>query len=157
MCKEEDNLLYNHGKSRYPSDLSDEEWGLVRPLIPPAKRGGNKRTVDVREVVNGLMYFLTTGCGWRSIPNDLPPRSTLHDYFKRWAWDGTLERIRCALQLRFQDVGRRAPSPTGTDPARQDARSTRKGRYRSRSTVGARNRTLIPKGNAGPYARKDRQ
>src|SRR6266478_9496413 len=59
---------------RYPSDLTDEEWALVEPLIAPAKRGGNKRTVDVREVVNGLMYVLSTGCQWRAIPKDLPPR-----------------------------------------------------------------------------------
>jgi hypothetical protein len=58
-----------------------------------AKRGGNKRTVDVREVVNGLMYVLRTGCQWRAIPKDLPPRSTVHDYFDLWAWDGTLDRI----------------------------------------------------------------
>jgi transposase len=64
----------------------------VEPLIAPAKRGGNKRTVDVREVVNGLMYVLSTGCQWRAIPKDLPPRSTVHDYFDVWAWDGTLDR-----------------------------------------------------------------
>ena len=58
------------------------------PLIPPAKRGG-KRTVDVREVVNGLMYVLSTGCQWRAIPKDLPPRSTVHDYFESVDWSGT--------------------------------------------------------------------
>ncbi len=63
---------------RYPSDLTDEEWALVEPLIPPAKRGGNRRHVDVREVMNGIMYILSTGCQWRAIPKDLPPRSTVH-------------------------------------------------------------------------------
>jgi hypothetical protein len=58
-----------------------------------SQRGGNKRTVDVREVVNGLMYVLSTGCQWRAIPKDLPPRSTVHDYFDLWAWDGTLDRM----------------------------------------------------------------
>ena len=66
---------------RYPSDLTDEEWSLIEPLIPPAKRGGRKREVVVREVVNGVMYVLSTGCQWRYIPKDLPPRSTVHDYF----------------------------------------------------------------------------
>jgi Putative transposase of IS4/5 family (DUF4096) len=60
----------------------------VEPLIPPAKRGGNGRTVNAREVVNGLMYVLSTGCQWRAIPKDLPPRSTVYDYFDaRVRWD----------------------------------------------------------------------
>ena len=75
---------YDRSKLRYPSDLTDEEWALIEPLIPPAKRGGNKRTVDVREVVNGLMYILSTGCQWAALPKDLPPRSTVNDYFCRW-------------------------------------------------------------------------
>src|SRR5215210_8976859 len=66
---------YDRGKLRYPSDLTDEEWALVAPLIPAAKRGGNKRTVNLREVANGLMYLLSTGCQWAAIPKDLPPRT----------------------------------------------------------------------------------
>ena len=73
--------------------------GAGGPLIPPARRGGAKRTVDVREVVNGLMYVLSTGCQWRAIPKDLPPRSTIYDYFDLWSWDGTLDRIHDALYL----------------------------------------------------------
>jgi transposase len=61
--------------------LTDEECALIEPFIPPAKRGGNKRTVNLREIANGLMYILSTGCQWRAIPKDLPPRSTLYDYF----------------------------------------------------------------------------
>src|SRR5689334_25081778 len=70
---------YDRSKLRYPSDLTDDEWAHVEPLIPPAKRGGNKRHVEVREVMNGIMYILSTGCQWRAIPKDLPPRSTLFD------------------------------------------------------------------------------
>ena len=62
---------YDRSRLRYPSDLTDEEWALVEPLIPPAKRGGNRRTVSVRGVVNGLMYVLSSGCQWRAIPKDL--------------------------------------------------------------------------------------
>src|SRR5262245_1746572 len=65
---------YDRSKLRYPSDLTDDEWSHVEPLIPPAKRGGNKRHVEVREVMNGIMYILSTGCQWRAIPKDLPPR-----------------------------------------------------------------------------------
>lgn len=79
---------YDRSKLRYPSDLTDAEWALVRPLIPPAKRGGDKRTVDVRELMNGLFYVLSTGCQWRAMPKDLPPRSTVHGYFDLWTWNG---------------------------------------------------------------------
>ena len=84
---------YDRSQLRYPSDLTEDEWILIEPLIPPARRGGNKRTVNVREVVNGLMYVLSTGCRWRSIPENLPARSTLHDYFHRWQEDGTLAAL----------------------------------------------------------------
>jgi transposase len=60
---------------RYPSDLTDAEWALVEPFIPPARRGGRKRTVDVREVLDGILYVLATGCQWRALPEDLPPRT----------------------------------------------------------------------------------
>ena len=62
-------------KLRYPSDLTDDEWSHIEPIIPPAKRGGRKRSVELREVVNGLMYVLSTGCQWRYVPKDLPPRA----------------------------------------------------------------------------------
>jgi transposase len=103
---------YDRSRLRYPSDLTDEEWALVEPLIAPAKRGGAKRTVDVREVANGLMYILSTGCQWRAIPKDLPPRSTLYDYFDLWSWDGTLDRIHDALYLRCREAASREASPT---------------------------------------------
>src|SRR6187200_3215358 len=104
MWTKENRGRYDRSRLRYPSDLTDEEWALVEPLITPAKRGGNKRTVDVREVVNGLMYVLSTGCQWRAIPKDLPPRSTVHDYFDLWAWDGTLNRIHHALYVQCREL-----------------------------------------------------
>ncbi len=76
---------YDRSRLRYPSDLTDDEWARVAPLIPPAKRGGNRRHVDVREVMNGIMYVLSTGCQWRAVPKDLPARSTLFDYFDLWS------------------------------------------------------------------------
>ena len=68
MWTTENRRRYDRDKLRYPSDLTDAEWGHIDPLIPPAKRGGGKRTVDMREVVNGVMYVLSTGCQWRYIP-----------------------------------------------------------------------------------------
>jgi len=83
MWTNENRGRYDRSKLRYPSDLTDEEWSVIERLIPPAKRGGNRRTVAVREVVNGLMYILSTGCQWASLPKDLPPRSTVNGYFCR--------------------------------------------------------------------------
>ena len=74
MWTTENRRRYDRDRLRYPSDLTDLEWEEIRPPIPPAKRGGGKRTVDMREVVNGVMYVLSTGCQWRYIPKDLPPR-----------------------------------------------------------------------------------
>ena len=91
MWTDKNRAKYNRDHLRYPSDLTDDEWAYVEPLIPPAKRGGGKRRTDMRAVMNGVMYILSTGCQWRYIPKDFPPRSTLHDYFTWWNCDGTLK------------------------------------------------------------------
>jgi transposase len=92
--------------------LTDEEWSHVEPLIPPAKHGGRHLEVVVREVVNAIMYLLSTGRLWRYIAKDFPPKSTVHDYFVRWDDDGTLEKIHHALYVKcHEDMGREA-SPT---------------------------------------------
>lgn len=80
MWTTENRPRYARTGLRYPSDLTDAEWAIVAPLIPPAKPGGRKRDVVVREVLNGLLYILSTGCQWRALPKDLPPRSTVHGY-----------------------------------------------------------------------------
>lgn len=72
MWTQENRYRYDRSKLRYPSDLTAEDGLTWRRLIPPGKRGGNKRTVNVRELVNGLMYILSTGCQWLAIPKDLP-------------------------------------------------------------------------------------
>ena len=118
---------YDRSKLRYPSDLTEEEWALVSPEIPPAKRGGNKRTVDVREVVNALMYVLSTGCQWRAIPKDFPPRSTVHGYFDLWVYDGTLDRIHHALYVKCRDLAEREASPTAAIIDSQSVKSAEKG------------------------------
>ena len=130
MWTKENRGRYDRRALRYPSDLTDAEWAHVAPIIPPAKRGGNKRTVNLREVVNGLMYILSTGCQWRAIPKDLPPRSTLHDYFSQWEWDGTLERIHHALYVKCREHAERAASPTAAIIDSQSVRSAEKGGVR---------------------------
>ena len=131
MWTTENRPRYNRDRLRYPSDLTDEEWALVEPLIAPAKRGGRRRTVVVREVVNGVMYVLSTGCQWRYLPKDLPPKSTVHDYLTRWNYDGTLERIHHALYVQCREVMGRAASPTACVIDSQSVKSAEKGGCRS--------------------------
>jgi len=118
---------YDRSRLRYPSDLTDEEWALVEPQIPPAKRGGNSRHVNLREVMNGIMYILSTGCQWRTIPKDLPPRSTLFDYLDLWRWDGTLDRIHHTLYVACREQDERQASPTAAIIDSQSVKSAEKG------------------------------
>jgi transposase len=131
---------------RYPSDLSDGDWALIEPATPPAKRGGRRREVNVREVLNAIFYVLSTGCQWQALPKDLPPKSTAHSYFMLWDWDGTLERIHHALYVETREREGREASPTAAIIDSQSAkasqkgapRSTRKGLMRARRSSGAR-------------------
>jgi transposase len=127
MWTTENRPRYNRDKLRYPSDLTDEEWTLVEPLIPPAKHGGRRRRVVVREVINGVMYVLSTGCQWRYLPRDLPPKSTVHDYLTRWNYDGTIERVHHALYVKCREAAGREASPTACVIDSQSVKSAEKG------------------------------
>jgi transposase len=100
---------------------------LVEPLIPAGKPGGGKRTVMMREVVNGLMYILSTGCQWRAIPKDLPPKSTIYEYFDLWTYDGTLDRIHHSLYEQCREQAQREASPTAAIIDSQSVKSAEKG------------------------------
>ena len=140
MWTVENRARYDRSQLRYPSDLTDEEWALAKVQIPRAKRGGNKRTVDEREVMNGLMYVLSTGCQWRAIPKDLPPRSTVNHYFCRWQHDGTLDRLHHALYVLCREQAERRASPTAAIIDSQSVKSAEKGGVGSirRALMGAR-------------------
>ena len=127
MWKPENRQRYNRDKLRYPSDLTDPEWSLVEALIPPAKRGWRRREVDVREILNGIMYVLSTGCQWRAIPKDLPPRSTVNGYFGLWDYDGTLDRIHHVLYVKCRELSQREASPTAAILDSQSVKSAEKG------------------------------
>jgi transposase len=127
MWTSDNRPKYNRDKLRYPSDLTDAEWSHIEPLIPPAKRGGRKRSVELREIVNGLMYVLSTGCQWHYVPKDLPPKSTLFDYFDLWNWDGTLDRIHHALYVKCRETMDREASPTACIIDSQSVKSAEKG------------------------------
>lgn len=81
----------------YPSDVTDRQWALVANRIPPPRRTGRIRTVDLREVVNAISYRTYTGCTWRDLPEDLPAWQTVYEYFRHWERDGTLAGIRDAM------------------------------------------------------------
>ena len=127
MWTTETRARHDRDRLRYPSDLTDEEWALVGPLIPPAKRGGRKRTRDERDLVNGLMYVLSTGCQWRYVPKDLPPKSTLHEYLDRWRYDGTINKIHHTLYVKCREQAGREASPTACVIDSQTVKSAEKG------------------------------
>lgn len=131
MWKPEHRRAADRHGLRYPSDLTDAEWALVAPMIPPAKRGGRKRSIDVREVLNGIFYVLSTGCQWNAVPTDLPPKSTLYDYLDLWDWDGTLERINHALYVATREREGREASPTAAIIDAQSVKGAQKGGRRS--------------------------
>ena len=130
MWKPEHRLAANRGGLRYPSDLNDAEWALIARLIPPARRGGRRRSVNVREVLNAIFYVLSTGCQWKALPKDLPPKSTAHFYFMLWDWDGTLERIHDTLYVAMREAAGREASPSAAIIDSQSAKASQKGALR---------------------------
>jgi len=127
MWTDKNRDKYDRNHLRYPSDLTDDEWRHIEPLIPPARPGGRKRTVNTREVLNGIMYLLSTGCQWRYIPRDLPPRSTVNRYFTMWNHDGTLDSIHWALYVKCREKAEREASPTAGIIDSQSVKSAEKG------------------------------
>jgi transposase len=119
------------------------EWALLAPKIPPATHGGRHRTVDLREVLNAIFDVLSTGCQWKALPKDLPPKSTAHSYFMLWDWDGTLEGVHDALYVETREQAGREASPSIAIIDSQTARGALKGGPRSirRATMRGRKRS----------------
>lgn len=97
----------------YPTDLTDAQWAIVESLIPPAKAGGRPREVNMREIVNAILYLNRSGCQWGMLPHDLPPKSDVYFYFARWRDDGTWRRIVDALRSKVRtEVAHRDATPS---------------------------------------------
>ena len=113
----------------YPSDLTDAQWKLIEKRIPPAKPGGRERSVDMREVMNGILYLVRTGCSWRQLPHDLPPWGTVHWYYRCFRLDGTWQKIHDALREKVRTAAGRKPSPSAAIVDSQSVKTTEKGAF----------------------------
>jgi putative transposase len=96
----------------YPSDLTEAQWKLIEPQIPPERWGGRTREANMREVFNGMMYLTRTGCQWRAIPHDLPNKSTIRHYYDRYRRDGTWERVHDTLREKVRVSAGKEPTPS---------------------------------------------
>ena len=117
-------------RKAYPSDLTDDQWNELAPLLPPAKSGGRHRSVDLREVVNGILYVLRNGCTWRAVPHDLPPWGTVWWYFREWRRDGTWKRVHESLRPKVRQSEGRAETPRAAIIDSQSVKTTEKGAAR---------------------------
>ncbi len=117
----------------YTSDLTDEQWARLEPLLQrPAHHGGRPRTYPLREIVNGLFYYVKNGCGWRDLPHDLPPWESVYDHFRRWKSDGLLEHVHACLREEVRAAEGREATPSA---AVVDAQSVRTAEKRGAATA----------------------
>ncbi len=114
---------------KYETDLTDEQWQIISPLIPPAKPHGREREIDIREVINAIFYLLKSGCQWRMIPNDFPKWQTVYDYFSKWKKDGTWKKIHDKLRDKVRLKAGKKKQPTAGIIDSQSVKTVKKGGF----------------------------
>jgi transposase len=114
-------------RKAYPSDLSDKEWELLTPLIPAPKSGGRPAKHSRREIVNAIRYVVRNGCGWRALPHDFPPYTTVYDYFRQWRGSGVWEQANTALREQLRTKLGREAQPSAAIIDSQSVKTTEKG------------------------------
>lgn len=118
---------YHREGLRYASDMTDAEWSVVAPFLPPPSRIGRPRETSLREVVNAMLYMVSTGCQWRQLPRDFPPYSTVQGYFYAWSYDGLWVQINHALVMAAREKAGREASPSAGVIDSQSAKTTENG------------------------------
>lgn len=108
----------------YSTDISNSQWAILKPLIPPPKPGGRPRTVKIREIINAIFYILASGCPWRLMPHDLPPWSTVYDYFRIWRIEGTWLKLNQALREKVRTQVSKKTTPSAAIVDSQSVKTT---------------------------------
>jgi len=122
----------NQGRAKrnsYPTDLTDRQWQIIEPLIPPAKTGGRRRTTDPREVFNAIFYVLKAGCDWRMLPHDFPKWQIIYHYFQAWQKNGLWKKIHDELREKVRGKAGKKKQPTAGIIDSQSVKTAEKGGF----------------------------
>jgi transposase len=135
MWTQDDRLRHDRKGLRYPSDQTDAEWALAKPFIAQGKYATPEWEKRLRDMLDAVLYVLTTGCQWRQLPKDFPPRSTVHDWFLRWHCSGVLDRLHFALYQQARELAGKEASPTTAIVDSQSVKGAEKGGRASMRTA----------------------